>query len=654
MNWNQCKYMEWCRVGFTLLLTACGTSGSELNAQESAIGGDFVLQSSLFVPGQDEDPQHIIERLRVIDPVSLGERPADRSNHAAWWKPLVARRQRSTPQSLRVSLNSVLMGALAHSAQIQVISDTPLISETAIAAADAAFDWTTFLEARWDDISEPVGNTLTTGGPNRFHDHVFSYEMGVRRRNVWGGEFEIGQQFGHQNNNSIFFVPNDQGTARLTLNYTQPLLRGAGRVYNTSLTVLAQFDTGIAQDEFSRQLQNHLVDVTRSYWTLYLERGKLLQQRRLLESGVEILAELESRSEIDALQSQIVRARSAVASRRADLVRANFDIRTAEARIRALVNDPALGDTLSTELLPQEQLGEDPFPVDLPASVAEALRKRPEINQAIMQVKAACVRMHMSKRESLPLMNVVFETHVAGLEGNSSVGGAFTEQFSEGEPSYGLGLQYEYPIWNRAATSKVQRRRLEVRRLQHQFRATVETLKLEVEISVHAVTSAYDALKAKYRAIEAAALEVDYLRERWHLLPVENGSASFLLEDLLDAQERLAGTEREGLETALAFNLAQVAYKQSIGSLLETNHIRVDRRCECDLPRHHMFQVHPHDTSIPSMTSDRAFESQIAPVPPIMDLPPAPASRDMPPSSPVAHSEGFLTLTELPDETRWR
>ncbi len=366
MIWNQCKYRQWCRVGFTFLLTVCGTGGSGLNAQESA--EEVVLWSSLSVAGQDEDPQHIIDRLPAMEALSLGKSSSRRSNHAAWWKPLVARRQRPTPQSMRVSLNSVLVGALAHSAQIQVISDTPLISETAITAADAAFDWTTFLETRWDDLSEPVGNTLTTGGPDRFRDHIVSYEMGVRRRNAWGGELEIGQQFGHQNNNSIFFVPNDQGTARLTLNYTQPLLRGAGRVYNTSLTVLAQFDTGIAQVEFSRQLQNHLVDVTRSYWTLYLERGKLLQQRRLLESGVDILAELESRSEIDALQSQIVRARSAVASRRADLVRANFDIRTAEARIRALVNDPVLGDTLSTELLPQEQLGED-----LPSSKSKQL-----------------------------------------------------------------------------------------------------------------------------------------------------------------------------------------------------------------------------------------------------------------------------------------
>ena len=46
--------------------------------------------------------------------------------------------------------------------------------------ADAQFDWTGFMETRWDDISEPVGNTLTTGGPTRFNDHRWDYEAGVR------------------------------------------------------------------------------------------------------------------------------------------------------------------------------------------------------------------------------------------------------------------------------------------------------------------------------------------------------------------------------------------------------------------------------------------------------------------------------------------
>ena len=508
-----------------------------------------------------------------------------------WWEQQVALVLRSTPKQLPISLNSLLVAALSHSAQIQLISDQPLISETEITTADAAFDWTSFIDARWDDISEPVGSTLTTGGPERLRDHNATVEMGIRRRNTIGGELEIGQRFGHQNSNSIFFIPQDQGTARLTLSYTQPLLRGSGRVYNTSLTVLAQLRTKLDRKEFEAKLQDHLLAITREYWMLYFERARYLQNLRLLENGEKVLVELKSREEIDALRSQIVRARAAVENRRAQLIRSRLMIRMAEARIRSLVNDPALGDTLAVELIPQEHLLSNAFEVDLNTAVSMALQSRPEIEAAIHEVKSASVRMNMGKREALPLLNVVLETYASGLEGNSNAGRAFKEQFTEGEPAYGIGLQYEYPFWNRAGSSRVQKRRLELRRLQHQFRQTVETMKLEVELTIHQVAAAYESLNAKHRAMEAANAEVAYLFDRWLLLPVDNGSASLLLEDLLEAQDRLAESELGLLQALLDHNLSQVEFKRAVGSLLDHHEVAIDRNCICNLPQQRAVQT---------------------------------------------------------------
>ncbi len=546
----------------------------------------------LPVAPQVADP-HPIESVVVAEPVgdehAHGHTAASQTADSAdasdyWWQAPIKRQQREATQRLDVSLNGLLVSALSNSARIQVLADEPLITETEITTADANFDWYSFLEARWDDVDEPVGSTLTTGGPDRFRDHNVNVSAGIRRRNTIGGEVEISQRLGHQNNNSVFFVPNNQGTSRLTLSYSQPLLRGAGRVYNTSFTVLAKLNTDIANDEFNRQLQDHLLDITQSYWNLYFERGKLLQQEKLLDSGVKILEELESREGVDALQSQIVRARAAVENRRAQLIRARLSIRIAEARVRALVNDPALGDTMNSELVPVEDISESPLNVDLRDAIATAMKNRPEVNAAMTQVKAACVRMNLSKNETLPLLNVVLDSYLAGLEGRSRVFGAWSDQFTEGVPSYGIGLQYEYPFWNRAAQSKLQKRRLELRRLQHQFRQTTETLKLEVEVAVHELNAAFESLNAKRRAMEAANAEVDYLRDRWQLLPVDNGSASLLLEDLLDAQDRLTDSEQSLLQSTLEYGLAQVTYKKAIGGLLTYNAIDIQRGCECKLP----------------------------------------------------------------------
>lgn len=506
------------------------------------------------------------------------------TSNGPWWQQPVATATRLDAHPTSVTIHQLIVSALSNSAQIRVFSDLPLIRETAITEADAAFDWTAFMDSRWDDISEPVGNTLTTGGPNRFRDHNFSYSAGARRRNTLGGEFEVSQRLGFQNNNSVFFLPNNQGTSRLTLSYSQPLLRGAGRVYNTSLTVLASIDTKIAREEFSRQLQSHLLEVTRAYWSLYLERGSLLQKQRLLARAESILNDLEERQELDAVNSQVVRARSAVEARRAEIMRADMAVRNAESRIRALTNDPAWGASEAVELVP----GDVPFmaetPVSMESSIPLAMQHRPEIAQAVKQVKAACVRMNMAKNEILPALNAVLETYVSGLRGNSQIGEAWTSQFTEGEPSYSVGLQYEIPIWNRAARARLQRRRLEVRQLQNQFQTTTETLKLEVAVAVRELMTSYRELDVRQRAMDAANAEVEYISERWKALGSEDRSAALMLEDLLNAQVRLAEAEFAFLNSSVTYNLAQMNYKKAVGTLLQDESVVMTRNCECNMP----------------------------------------------------------------------
>lgn len=167
----------------------------------------------------------------------------------SWWTNNVRGVSRNGGASLPITLQGLMVRALTHSAQIKSFNDLPLIRQTAITEAQAEFDWIKFADTFWNDTSEPVGNTLTTGGAPNYNDHNLYGNIGLRKKNVYGGEFELRQRLGHQSNNSNFFLPQDQATSQLTFSYTQPLLRGKGQVVNTSLICLAQVDAGIAQEE---------------------------------------------------------------------------------------------------------------------------------------------------------------------------------------------------------------------------------------------------------------------------------------------------------------------------------------------------------------------------------------------------------------------
>ena len=388
---------------------------------------------------------------------------------------------------LPVTLDSLVLSAVRYSPRVQAISDIPLIHETEIEEAAARFDYTAFWESKFDDISEPVGNVLTTGGSPRLRDDILGLSAGIRRKVESGGTVELAQRFGYHESNSRFFLPTPQGNARLSLSFSQPLLNGAGQTYNRGQIVLAEINTDIAWDQLAIQLQDHLLEVVRGYWRLYLERAIYAQKQRHLRRAERILEHLQARRGVDALESQILKARAAVAARETELLRARTAIRNAESRIQALVDDPALQTEMGGELVPRELPNAPLVEIPLTDALFVALQHRPEIDEAARRVRAAQVRLDLACHELLPVLNVVLDAYVAGLEGAGDIAQAFGDQFTVGEPGYTLAVVGEVPLGNRAANARQRRRQLEVRQLANDLQATTDLLLAEVEVAVREV-----------------------------------------------------------------------------------------------------------------------------------------------------------------------
>jgi len=485
---------------------------------------------------------------------------------AAWWDRHVTDSLRDT-QALPADIHTLLYLALQHSNQIKVAKRDPLIRETAVAEADSRFDWVKYLNTAWNDTSEPIGNSLTAGGTaTQFDDQLFQGTAGVRRLTRHGGILDISQRFGWQDNNSLFLIPDQQATGQLTVSYTHPLLKGRGLAYNNSLVLLAQIDTEVAEQEFMATLQEELLEVTRSYWALYLERAVLAHQMRLYLKTQEIYSTLQARQIVDTQQTQLVAAGSALESRRADLIRARTAVTNAETRLRGLINAPELGNSEEAELIPAELPSMTFFDTQLHAEIEKALQNRPEIQAAIKQVKAGSQRLGIAQHELLPALNLVTQSYLNGLRGDSDFGGAFTDQFSTGRPSYSVGLQYEMPVGNRL--------------LQDEYARALQAVQTEVDIAVRELKTAHMEIRAKYRAMQAAEAEANTIEQRWLRLIDGSGTSSLNLESLLRAQERVTASEREYASSLLTYNLAMVNLKRSNGTLLQSESVSIDKDCK--------------------------------------------------------------------------
>ena len=506
--------------------------------------------------------------------------PADFS---PWW----IRGQRNTlgdnSRSQGITVDDLYVRAIQHSNQIKVFSDLPLIRETGIQEAKGEFDTNAFLQGKFDRKNDPVGNTLTTGGAARFRQDEWSMEMGAKKKFVAGTEVTLSQDLSRTDNNSIYFVPNPQSKATLSLNVVQPLLKGAGVTYNRSTMRIARIDSEIAMSEFLRQSESHLLEITRTYWALYAARVTYLQKAKLVDETARVADELKAREQVDAKQSQLFRAQSALASRRSDLIRSEAAVRNAQDRLKALINDPDLLASANIELIPGDRLILSSAPVDAQVAAHSALQNRPEINQAFLQLRAATIRENMQRNELLPELNLVLQGSLGGLD-SGDTGTAYERQYGQGSPGWGAGFVFHIPLENNIARARLERRRLELRQQVDQVRTTIDTVLLEVKVSAREVSTAYRETQAKYAAVKAFTEDIESLEARRAVQTSspppgvdESSLTAIYLDNLLDSQDRRSNAEEEFIRAAANYQIAIVNLERAKGSLLSYSTIDVVR-----------------------------------------------------------------------------
>lgn len=565
----------------TLIITGCADTFKKSYAEDSRLSDtiDRIMEESdarvrTFQAERTNIPQSKINPSKV----------------ALWW-------QKESTNSLKegsdypISLESLYIMALRNSTQIKVFSDIPLIRETGIQEAKGEFDTHAFVEAQYDRTNDPVGSTLQTGSTQgRFLQDEFHGEAGLRKKLATGGEVTLSQEAGTLKNNSQFLVPNPQANARLKLSVVQPLLKGAGVAYNRAVMDIAKIDSDSAMKEMVRQAESHLLEISRSYWSLSLARITYLQKRKLYNQALTTSGEIKARADVDAVKGQLARAESAVAERRADLVRAELAISNAQDRIRALVNSTELTELGSPELIPTDHMLMSEYKVNYANAAKKALAQRPEISQAFLQVRAAAVRERMQRNEVLPTLNLILEGYMAGLATDNNNSQAYANQYSKGAPGASAGLRLDFPIQNNVAEARHERRLIELRQQVNQLRTTIETALLEVKVSDREVRTSWRDYTAKLESVKAAEEDLAQFQARKDVdiqgkgegAPTNSMTTTFYLDSLLNSQKRLAVAEEELAASAATYQVSIMNFERSQGNLLHYEDISVVRTKDND------------------------------------------------------------------------
>ncbi|MDF1861983.1 MAG: TolC family protein [Verrucomicrobiales bacterium] len=525
--------------------------------------------------------------LRSARVLAMGTVP---TGYPTVWKNRVQSAVWGDQRTVNSGIEDIYRRTLEHSNQVKVLRDLPLIRETGMQEADGEFDIETFMEGRAIRRNEPIGSSLTTGNnARRFREDEDYFEGGIRKKFFTGAEATLSNRFSTLNNNSTFLTPQNQGSSEMVLSVVQPLLDGGGYHYNQSKIKLARYDARMASAEFVRQLQSHLIEVNRAYWGLYYSRAYFILTRELVNETQSVLGQLEQRSDLDALQSEVLRARSSLALRKAMLSRAEMAIRNSEERLRALVNDPDQDIGSNAEMIPGTPPVMSRMIDDVQKVATDALRNRPEVQQGFDELRGAIVRRDMQKNEKLPTLNLVAEMMLGDIESREAVGRAFNDQFGDGT-GYVLGFQFSQPWDNDTDRAQLLRSEIELRQQVNRLRSTIDLVLLEAVVSYRELMTAYRDMQGRYSALRATREEVRQLRDRLEVdTEAEGGrTTASQLQLILDSMDRNQTAEELFLDSVIAYNAAFASLDRARGTFLRTENVEIKRVRDSD-------EAHPND-----------------------------------------------------------
>jgi outer membrane protein TolC len=256
------------------------------------------------------------------------------------------------------------------------------------------------------------------------------------------------------------------------------------------------------------------------------------------------------------------------------VVRQETLLMNADAKLRTLINDPALLANRCQELVPSQLPASEIIPVNFHDSLILALKHRPEIDEVRRELQAACVREDVAKNELRPVLNLILSSYVSGLEGDVNIGRALGDQFALGRPTYSTGMVFEYPLGNRAANAKMRKRQLEYAQITCQLAAVTANVRLEVENAVREIDTTYQETLCQAHAVVANLAEIEYLQSRWEASLDEQRSSSVLLDDLFNAHDRLARSEGLYATALVAYNSGFANLNKAMGTLVDCELLR--------------------------------------------------------------------------------
>jgi outer membrane protein len=354
----------------------------------------------------------------------------------------------------------------------------------------------------------------------------------------------------------------------LRLEVKQTLLGRDGPFANHARLLRAELGLEQSRSSLEVRLSDAIVEAADAYWTAVQARESLAVTRHSLELAQASYERDQCALELGALPPlDIFRSESTVASRRLQVIEAEYSLKRALEQVRRQIGADQEDRSRSQEL----ELTDSPEPsgelltVDGPAVVEQARKRRPELGVMRRQLGGAEAGLRAARSALQPGLSI---SAFGATGGDTSDVSAWTRLRNLDLSTYGVSVSLDFSLRNHGAAAELGQAKVAREQTLYRIRELEQSVVLDAQRAVD------DLEKAKL-SLSVARLARDLARKTLDAEQRKRELGESTLFFVLEAQAALSDSELSLLRAGIEYQRAVTSVAHATGTLLERHRVQI-------------------------------------------------------------------------------
>ncbi len=496
-----------------------------------------------------------------------------------------------TEKTLQLSLEDCIVKAMKNNLGVAIEVLIPEIRDLSVRAANEKFLPSLSLDYYTTDQQQASYSFLEAA--DVLKSVQSQYSIDITQQIPFGGNFNLSLSNNKVDTTRTGTTINPSYRSQLRLNFTQPLLKNFGYKISRREIIVAQNNLAISEKDLERTLQDTIYNVEDAYWNLVASIEALKVSQQSLQLARDFLERQKRAVEIGTeAPIEILTAQSEVASREADILAAEAQVKNNEDRLKLIINliaeDPG-ADILT--IIPHEMPAFEKKEISLDEAFALALQNRPDLESTRIGIKNSEMNLSFAKNQQLPTLNLDASYWSPGVSGTEIIYGnrtpenpfgvpvgenpggisdAFKDVFGFRYKNWSVRFTLDVPLNTVISRANLAQAKVDLEQAMLRLEKQKQDVYLEIKQAVRAVETNYKRVQAYKVARELQEQKLEAEEEKFRV-----GLTTPYL--VLQYQRDLTNSQNQELRAIVDYNLSLANLERALGiSLKEKNISMVD------------------------------------------------------------------------------